>query len=332
MNCKYCNSTNTICFGIYTATNGDIQRYWCKDCQRKFTEIDSLPDMKTSKKEIADAMGMYYGGMPLDSIQRQLQQQYGHYLSEAGIYKWIIRFTKEAVDQSRYFKPKVGDKWIADETVLNVGGNKIWFFDIIDSDTRFLLATHIANKRTVEDVQKLMEKAVVKAGKMPKVVITDKLNSYIEGVPLSLGGSIHHVRTSPFDADNNTNLIERFHGIMKDRMKVIRGFSNLETTRLLTDGWLVHYNFFKEHEALGNIPPAQAMKVKTPFKDWNDVLNNTGKPAPKPQTVSIPFFHRQTDLTPLQTKRKYEREKKRAYRAKKRAGVFPSVSMIRRVK
>jgi len=47
----------------------------------------------------------------------------------------------------------------------------------------------------------------------------------------------------------------------------------MQTAQLLTDGWLIHYNFFKEHESLGNVPPAVKLG-KVPFKDWDDVLDN----------------------------------------------------------
>ena len=49
-------------------------------------------------------------------------------------------------------------------------------------------------------------------------------------------------------------------------------FKDLESIKLLTDGWLISYNFFKQNEGCGNIPPAQAMSEVVPFKDWNDIV------------------------------------------------------------
>lgn len=74
---------------------------------------------------------------------------------------------------------------------------------------------------------------------------------------VNFGADTKHVQSKPFIDKDSTNVIERFHGTMKDRTNVIRGFKNMENANLLTDAWLVHYNFFKEHETLGNIPPAQ---------------------------------------------------------------------------
>ena len=271
MNCKYCDSLNVIKFGTFQG----IQRYWCKDCKRKFTELDTLPKMKTPINEIGSVLNMYYDGMPIDAIQAQLNLQHGKYLSEPGIYKWIARFTKQAIVKAKDFKPKVGNVWLADETGLNVGNRNIWFWDIIDAKSRYLLASHISVTRTTEDAQILIEKAIKRAGKMPEVVITDKLSSYIEGIDLATGGRAAHIRSKPFTDENSTNVIERFHGTLKQRTRVIHHFRDLETARLLTDGWLIHYNFFKDHESLGNVSPVKHMKVEMPFADWNDIVRHS---------------------------------------------------------
>jgi transposase-like protein len=66
---------------------------------------------------------------------------------EMGIYNWVIRFSREAIDRVKDFQPVVRDTWIADETVLKVGGRNIWFFDVIDEKTRYLLASRLAHKQ-----------------------------------------------------------------------------------------------------------------------------------------------------------------------------------------
>jgi len=278
--CKYCGSTNVVKYG----THEGIQRYWCKDCKRKFADNKALPEMKTPIKHISSALSCYFGGMPLDAIQRHLQQQYGVYYSEMGIYNWIKRFSKEAVDRVKDFQPIVGDTWIADETVLKVGGKNIWFFDVIDEKTRYLIASRLSESRTTKDAALVMNEAKRKAGKLPKRIITDKLAAYIDGIELVFGADTEHIQSKPFTDVNSTNIIERFQGTLKDRTKVVRGFKNMKTARLLTEAWLVHYNFFKEHETLGNVPPAVKMGA-TPIKDWVEVISETKvETSPKQDT------------------------------------------------
>ena len=267
--CKYCGSSNVIKFGTF---NG-IQRYWCKDCKRKFADNRALPKMKTDTKIISAALSCYFGGMPLDSIQRHLQQQFGIYYSEMGIYNWVKRFSKEAVNRLKNFKPIVGDTWIADETMLKVGGKKIWFFDVIDEKTRYLLASRLTESRATKQAALVMNEARRRAGKSPKRILTDKMGAYINAIDLVFGGATKHIQSTPFTDVNSTNIIERFQGTLKDRTKIIRGFKKLKTAEILTDAWLVHYNFFKEHESLGNIPPAQKMGLITPFKNWAEVVS-----------------------------------------------------------
>ena len=267
--CKYCGSPDVIKFGTF---NG-IQRYWCKDCKRKFADNRALPKMKTDVKIISAALSCYFGGMPLDAIQRHLHQQFGVYYSEMGIYNWVKRFAKEAVDRIKDFKPIVGDVWIADETVLKVGGRKLWFFDVIDRKTRYLLASRLTESRATKEAALVMNEARRRAGKSPKKILTDKMGAYINAIDLVFGGAAKHIQSTPFTDVNSTNIIERFQGTLKDRTKIIRGFKNLKAAELLTDAWLVHYNFFKEHESLGNIPPAQKMGLITPFKNWAEVVS-----------------------------------------------------------
>lgn len=276
--CKYCQSDNIVKFGTFEG----VQRYWCKDCKRKFADNDALPKMKTPVRVISSALSCYYGGMPLDAIQRHLQQQFNTYYSEMGIYNWVIRFSKEAISRVRDFQPIVGDTWIADETCLKVGGRNVWFWDVIDEKTRYLLASRLSDTRTTKDAALVMKEALRKAGKTPKRIITDKLAAYIwmftepntDGIELVFGADTEHIQSKPFTDVNSTNIIERFQGTLKDRTKVVRGFKNMNTARLLTEAWLVHYNFFKEHETLGNIPPAVKMGA-TPIKDWSEVISQT---------------------------------------------------------
>jgi len=287
ISCKYCQLPSVIRFGKYKNT----QYYFCKHCRRKFV-LDTLPRMKTPTKIIASALGQYYGGMSLDAIQRQLQQDYNLSMSEVGIYKWVARFSKQAIKEAKTFQPKVSDEWIADETVLRVGGRNVWFWDCIDKKTRFLLASRLSNTRTTNDAEILMQQAYERAGKAPRKILTDKLAVYLDGIERVFGADTKHIQTSPFGSgedDENTSILERFHGTLKDRTNIIRGFKSMTTAKLITDGWLVHYNFFKEHSALGDIPPAQNMGISVPFRDWNDVLKPTQiqeiKFKPKPITV-----------------------------------------------
>jgi transposase-like protein len=134
-----------------------------------------------------------------------------------------------------------------------------------------------------------MEKAAQKAGKTPKVVVTDNLRAYIDGIELAYGSDTSHKQGGPFEIKNNTNLIERFHGTLKDRTKVMRALKNKQTLQKFTDGWLTYYNFFKKHMGIENRTPAEEAGIKYDVKSWADVVGIDSTPIVQtlePQKVS----------------------------------------------
>ena len=77
--CKYCGGRRVVKFGHFRG----VQRWWCKDCKRKFVDNKALPNMKTPIVQVALALSMFYEGMSLNGIRRNLEQTYGNYPSDA---------------------------------------------------------------------------------------------------------------------------------------------------------------------------------------------------------------------------------------------------------
>jgi transposase-like protein len=268
--CKNCGSKNTRKYGVYK----DTQHYFCNDCRREFSANDKLFKMKTPANQVSSALDMYYKGLSVNDIRDNLNQQYGNNPSSKTIYEWIEKYTPEAVKYFRDFHPEVGNTWIADETMLKIAGKNIWMYDIIDEKTRFLLATQITERRTIRDAQTLLEKAERKAGKKPKLVITDKQNSYVDGMERAYGSESEHLQSYPFAPTDDTQRVERFHGTLKERTKVMRGLKNIESAIEFIDGFLVYYNYLKPHESLDGKTPAEEAKINYPLKSWVDITRN----------------------------------------------------------
>jgi putative transposase len=327
--CKYCNSKNIIRFGTHTDIDShEIQRYFCKDCQRKFTELDTLEKMKTPIPVIGATLNMYYSGMSLDSIQTQLKQDYGLDVSQMGIYDWIIRFTKDAVQRTQNIKPKVGNVWIADETELDVSGRKAWFWDLIDRDSRFLLASYLSFSREAEDAQILIEQAIKRAGKTPQTILTDKWGAYIDSIDIASHGKTMHIQSTPFGGTDSTNIIERFQGTLKDRTKVLRGFKDLATAQLITNGFLVHYNFLRPHESLGNKTPAEFTHTDTPFHTWAEAVRTSELKGDYYTVQAVSFKPIGKPRTEKQAHRAYHRLAKRRYIARRKGSTEPSMQLM----
>jgi putative transposase len=278
--CKYCGSSAVVKYGTYKG----VPRYFCKSCKRKFKRDDRQFKMKTATEQVATALHDYYdGGSSVRAIGRHILQETESKPSTATIYEWIQKYTQYITDSIKGYHPKVGGTWIADETVLNVGGQKIWLWDVIDSDTRYLLASRISTSRTTRDAQILIDRAVKIAGKPPKVVITDKLSSYLD---VNYGEDAEHRQGSPFSTEDSTSQIERWHGTVKARTKVMRGLKNIETAHDFVAGFLAYYNYLRPHESLDNKTPAESAGIQYPYKNWTDLISRH-KPTVKVEVVHV---------------------------------------------
>ena len=88
--CKYCQSKRVRKYGKYK----DTQYYWCNDCKRKFANPDASPKMQYSTSKVADVLNMYYEGLSLNEIRRNLIQQHNDYISDVTALNWVNRFSK----------------------------------------------------------------------------------------------------------------------------------------------------------------------------------------------------------------------------------------------
>ena len=125
-----------------------------------------------------------------------------------------------------------------------------------------------------------MERAERRAEDIPKVIITDKLRSYLDAVERTWGADTKHITTGPFvkgKGEDSTRAIERFHGTLKDRTKVMRALADKKTAKVILEGWLAHYNFFRPHSGLGGKTPAEFAGAVSPYKNWRDVVEQGGK-------------------------------------------------------
>jgi transposase-like protein len=336
--CKNCGSPRIVKHGSYK----DNQWWLCRNCGKSWTDNKAVVGGKLPAECVSYTLGAYYDGLSLNAIRRSLKQQYGVYPSGATVFEWVDKYTKKVIGDTKNMKPKVGDLWVADESYVRIDQRKngadqvdnpyekgrkgkwVIFWDIIDADTRFLLASIVTTTRGVSDAKKLMELASKRAGKTPRVVVTDKLRAYIEGIELAYGSDTKHKQGGPFDIESNTNLIERFHGSLKSRTKVMRGLRSQESTEFFTDGWLAYYNFLRPHMSLGKTP-AEAAGVKCPFSSWSDFV---GVRKSDPICVSVTTERLSSTATSLPITK--HRAVRRTSRSIRRTRVEPSLKELRR--
>ena len=271
--CRFCGSTDLIKYGTYN----NVQYYLCKSCGRKSTGTDAYPQMQYSKDLVMSTLEYYYNGMSCGRIAHTFNNMKGINIPKSTIWRWIIKYSEIVNNYVLFFEPYLSDVWVADETVVDIWGVQYWFWDIIDTNTRFLIASHLSRTRTMNDAIELFSVAKAKSKIRPKVIITDKLGIY-HGAFNDVFYShfkerrVMHLTSQGFKAPINTNLIERFHGTIKQRYKVMRDLKEPYSASVILDGFVTHYNFLLEHSYLGNVTPATIAGIGEGIHNWNDLI------------------------------------------------------------
>ena len=168
-------------------------------------------------------------------------------------------------------KAKAGGHWVADEMQVDVGGNKVWLWNVMDSKTRYILASHLTPRRDAQAARVVLRKAALAADGPPKSITTDKPRSYLPAVK-DVVPEAEHIQSEGMRANINNNLSERLQGTFRDRIKTLRGLDSIKTGQRYLDGWTLTYNHFRGHESLGNKTPGGKANMTPPFKEWADVV------------------------------------------------------------
>jgi transposase-like protein len=149
----------------------------------------------------------------------------------------------------------------------------IW--GLLDSETRFLLALQVSSKRGAEEAQGLIQKGLNAAKKSPSELVSDGLDSYRIAIekefnPKIRKGDVIHIR-GPLTVGFN-NKMERFHGVLKNRVKTMCRFQNKETAKTFVNGFETYYNFIKDHRALNGKTPAEAIGLTPNKENWLNLI------------------------------------------------------------
>jgi len=276
MQCKYCESENVVKNG--SAKGEPI--FKCKDCGHRFTEGSDFPKMRTQSRIISSSIDMYFEGLSVRKVQIQIEKLFGVQVSQMAVWKWIIKYSKLVSQYVETLKPQLLGIYHVDETAIKCKGVQKWFWEIIDEQTKFLVASHLSGSRTTEDAIALFEKSVKVAKKQPISLYCDGLPAYVDGYnkvfrTLRKDTRPELIRKVGIRAVHNQNAVERLHGTLKDRLKPTRGLKGEETVRTLLEGWVVHYNYVRKHQTL-KTTPAQASGINMK-PDWNVLVKEATK-------------------------------------------------------
>lgn len=270
--CKYCDSGRIKKDGMRQTKKGSVQRIKCLDCKKRFTANFGFEKTRFDENTITGALQMYYSGMSTRDISNHYEMM-GIDVSDVAVYKWVCKYSTMV---SRYLNdivPRTGNWVRADEVWIKVAGEQKYLFASMDDDTRYWLASDLADTKFQHNVDKLLEITKKAIGKNPRQFITDGLPAYMKSSKKVFGKKTNHTRHIHIQKDMNNNKMERLNGEIRDREKVFRGLKKMDTP--IIHGMKAYYNFTKKHGALEGKTPSEQAKIIVEGKNrWKTIIQN----------------------------------------------------------
>ena len=264
LKCPKCKEKNYVCNGWHYGEHEDRQRYKCKACGRRFGDNLGFEYRHMPRLFITLALMLSGMGMSVANIQMTLAHLNVKVHVDT-ITRMIHHYSKIVEEYAKTIKPPgIQDTWGTDEKEQKIRGEKRWIVAVMDLSTRFILAWEISNTKKKYDAAPLLRAAKDRAGKIPRLFITDGLDRYhiaFKKVFYTLKGlrSIHIRDIHIQNLFCNTNKQERLNGEFASRFRPARGINKEES--LIFRIAIIHHNYIKPHGGIGGRTPAEVAGI-----------------------------------------------------------------------
>ena len=257
--CPQCNSTQIQKFGTRKTIMGLKQRLKCNDCGKRFVN-SPVSKIKGNTECVITAIDLYMKGVSYRGIADSMKQLFGLKVTHVTIINWVNDYMAKINKHVEGLKPNVSDLWNANEQFIKVKGKEAYVWNVLDNETRFLLASNQSPTRTYEDARETFQIAKATAQKKAKTIVTDGAFSYQKAVRKEFATyknpNPHYRYVSLNQHDSNNNVIEHFHESFRQRDKTMRGFKGNE--KQYAENFKTYYNFVRKHQELKTTPAKRA--------------------------------------------------------------------------
>jgi putative transposase len=107
----------------------------------------------------------------------ELLAERGLEVSYETVRRWVLKFGPAFARNLRRLRPRPADTWHLDEMVVSIQGRRMYLWRAVDSEGE-ILDLLVQPRRDKAAALRLMRKLVRKQGYGPRVLVTDRLQSY----------------------------------------------------------------------------------------------------------------------------------------------------------
>ena len=278
--CKFCESDNIIKKGLRKNKNYSIQTFLCKDCKKKFSINIGFEKMRATPQAITASMNLYFNGESLRHVANSMKL-FGVEVTHQTVHNWIKKYIGLMENYLESITPQVSDKWYCDEIYLKIKGDRKYLYAMLDDQSRFWIASQVANTKYTEDVRPLFRKSVEVAGKKPKILLSDGARNFMQAHKKEWYSNykkdkVDHIRHIHFQGDKNTNKMERLNGEIRDREKTMRSLKK-DDSPIIT-GMQIFHNYIRGHRGIDGDTPSERAGIKVGgLNKWITIIQNASK-------------------------------------------------------
>ena len=121
LQCVFCKSSkNIVCAGKHHNKKGDVQRYKCNICRKRFASHDAFWKMKHNPEIIVEALSCKKRGMPYEEISKHFYEYNKAEISGVTVFNWVKKYGETFDSFNKKQIPRLSGKINADEFVFKV--------------------------------------------------------------------------------------------------------------------------------------------------------------------------------------------------------------------
>ena len=254
--CPHCKSGKISRDGRRQNLGGTVQMYECRECGAYFSDTPVSKTKGNNTGLFIIALDLYAKKVSTRDISHHIAQVYGVRKAPTTIHFWVQKFERLAASVSNKEKLKVGDRWLADEMVVRVRGRRMYLWNVLDYQTRQLIASLLTKGRGTAEARRVLTLAIQKAGKDPKVLVSDALGSYTSGLKEMNKPGIKHLAHTALSKKRGNQRVERYHSTVRAWERAHRRTGNADGTQFTGFG-SYYYNKVRPHSVLGHPPSGE---------------------------------------------------------------------------
>lgn len=273
-NCPECRSKNIVNNGTRKTKIGTRQRYFCKDCHKRFT-LEPLKNHLLNAKMLCLVCDLYFKGNSLRDIKDTLLQSFGVKINHETIRQNILKFTEKMNEYSNKLNPSLSKSWGVDEQKVKCKGEWLWKWNLIDKKTRWQVANTLTQQRSIKEARQVFKQAKQNLNKDKRdemfkdlEITSDGLYGYRKAIKDEFltkpnNSVTHRATTSPDVKQWENMLVERFHNQYREFDKIRRDFKTIDSLQQWGDGFRIYNNFIAKNNGsyLKGLTPAQASGI-----------------------------------------------------------------------